>query len=139
MTSFCLSLDYHMVSLMASELSKLVTLVSLTSYSLLHQQILAFEVVVYSLSAFVPHFQVFLFGMFTVTKRTHLCWISKRLAINGNIVSWSPKSLRMVTTAKKLKDACSLEGKLTNLDSILKSKDITLPTKVHIIKTMIFP
>ena len=30
----------------------------------------------------------------------------------------------------KLKDACSLEGKL-NLDSILKSRDITLPTKVH--------
>ena len=28
---------------------------------------------------------------------------------------------------------------LTNLDSILKSKDITLPTKVHLVKTMIFP
>ena len=31
-----------------------------------------------------------------------------------------------------LKDAYSLEGKLTNLDSILKSRDITLPTKVHL-------
>ena len=28
---------------------------------------------------------------------------------------------------------------MTNLDSILKSKDITLPTKVHLVKTMIFP
>ena len=27
----------------------------------------------------------------------------------------------------------------TNLDSILKSKDITLPTKVHIVKAMVFP
>ena len=28
---------------------------------------------------------------------------------------------------------------MTNLDSVLKSKDITLPTKVHIVKTMVFP
>ena len=39
----------------------------------------------------------------------------------------------------KLKDTCSLEEKLTNLDSILKSKDITLPTKVHLVKAMVFP
>ena len=36
---------------------------------------------------------------------------------------------------------CLLLGRktLTNLDSILRSRDITLPTKVHIVKTMIFP
>ena len=28
---------------------------------------------------------------------------------------------------------------MTNLDSVLKSKDITLPTKVHIVKAMVFP
>ena len=28
---------------------------------------------------------------------------------------------------------------MTNLDSILKSRDITLPTKVHLVKTMLFP
>ena len=28
---------------------------------------------------------------------------------------------------------------MTNLDSVLKSKDITLPTKVHLIKAMVFP
>ena len=40
----------------------------------------------------------------------------------------------------KLKDAYSLEGKLmTNLDSILKSRDITLPTNVHLVKAMVFP
>ena len=40
----------------------------------------------------------------------------------------------------KLKDAYSLEGKLlTKLDSILKSRDITLSTKVHLIKAMVFP
>ena len=47
-----------------------------------------------------------------------------------------------ITAAMKLKDACSLEEKLksmTNLDSILKSRDITLPTKVHLIKVMVFP
>ena len=33
-----------------------------------------------------------------------------------------------------------LEGKvMTNLDSTLKSRDITLPTKVHLIKAMVFP
>ena len=36
---------------------------------------------------------------------------------------------------------CLLLGRkvITNLDSILKSRDITLPTKVHLIKAMVFP
>ena len=45
----------------------------------------------------------------------------------------------MVTAAMKLKDAYSLEGKLTNLDSIFKSRDITLPTKVCLVKATTFP
>ena len=46
----------------------------------------------------------------------------------------------MVTGAMKLKDAYSLEEKLlTNVDSILKSRDISLPTKVHLVKAMVFP
>ena len=53
--------------------------------------------------------------------------------------SWAPKSLWAVTAAMKFKDVCSLEGKLTNLDSVLKSRDINLPTKVHIVKVTIFP
>ena len=49
----------------------------------------------------------------------------------------APKSLQMVTAAEKLKDTYCLEG--TNLDSILKSRDITLPTKVHLVRDMVFP
>ena len=46
----------------------------------------------------------------------------------------------MVIAAMKLKDAYSLEGKaMTKLDSILKSRDITLLTQVHIVKVMVFP
>ena len=46
----------------------------------------------------------------------------------------------MVTTAMKLKDTLVLERKVTtNLDSILKSRDITLPTNVHLVKAMVFP
>ena len=52
----------------------------------------------------------------------------------------APKSLQMVTSAMKLEDTCSLEKKvMTNLDSILKSREITLPTKVHLVKAMAFP
>ena len=52
----------------------------------------------------------------------------------------APKSLQIVTADIKLKDAYSLEERkvMTNLDSILKSRDITLPTKVHLVKTMVF-
>ena len=46
----------------------------------------------------------------------------------------------MVTAAMKLKDTCSLEERsMTNIDSILKSRDTTLPTKVHLVKAMVFP
>ena len=46
----------------------------------------------------------------------------------------------MVTAAMILKDACSLGKKaMTNLGSILKSRDITLLTKVHLVKAMVFP
>ena len=45
----------------------------------------------------------------------------------------------MVTAAMKLKDACSLEEVMTNLDSIFKSRDITLPTKIHLVKAVVFP
>ena len=44
----------------------------------------------------------------------------------------------MVTAAMKLKDVCSLEEAMTNLDSILKSREITFSTKVCTVKAMIF-
>ena len=67
--------------------------------------------------------------------------MSNRWGNNGNrdkLYFWAPKSLQMVTAAMKLKDACSLEV-MTNLDSVLKSRDITLPTKVHLVKALVFP
>ena len=53
----------------------------------------------------------------------------------------APKSLQMVTAAVKFKDAYLLLGRkvMRNLDSILKSRDITLPTKVYVVKAMVFP
>ena len=45
----------------------------------------------------------------------------------------------MVTVAMTLKDVYSLEEAMTNLDSILKSRDITLPAKVWLVKAMVFP
>ena len=44
----------------------------------------------------------------------------------------------MVTAAIKLNDAYSLKG-MTNLGSILKSRDTTFPNKVHLVKAMVFP
>ena len=46
--------------------------------------------------------------------------------------------LLMVTAAMQLKEVCFLEG-LTNPDSLLKSKGITLPTKVCLVKALNFP
>ena len=45
----------------------------------------------------------------------------------------------MVTAAMKLKDTYSSDGVMTNLDSIFKSRDITFPTKVRLVKAMVFP
>ena len=56
------------------------------------------------------------------------------------LVSWSPISLWMVTATTKLKDNCYLEEKIiTNLNSVLKSRDITLLTKVLIVKAVVVP
>ena len=46
----------------------------------------------------------------------------------------------MVTAVMKFKK-CLLLGRkvMTNVDSILKSRDITLPTKAHLVKAMVFP
>ena len=52
----------------------------------------------------------------------------------------APKSLQMVDCSHEIK-RCLLLGRktMTNLDSILKSRDITLPTKVCLVKAMVFP
>ena len=57
------------------------------------------------------------------------------------VFSGAPKSLQMVTAAMKLKDAYLLLGRkvMNNLDSIFKSRDITLLTKVRLVTAMVFP
>ena len=51
----------------------------------------------------------------------------------------TPKSLWLVTAAMKSEGDCFLAGKWRQTYSVLKSRDITLPTKVHIAKAMVFP
>ena len=75
---------------------------------------------------------------------------------SGPITSWEIDGETVETTADFIflgskiteDDDCSHEMKrrllfgrkvMTNLDSIFKSKDITLPTKVRVVKAMIFP
>ena len=51
----------------------------------------------------------------------------------------APELLPMVTAAMKLKWLAPWKKGMTNLDSILKSRDITVPTKVCLVKGMVFP
>ena len=51
----------------------------------------------------------------------------------ADFIFWAPKSLQMVIAAMFGRKV------MTNLDSILKSRDITLPTKVCLVKAMVFP
>ena len=76
-----------------------------------------------------------------------------KIMASGPITSWeidgkqcqtlflgAPKSLQMVIATMKLKDGLHLGRKaMTNLDSILKSRDITLPAKVRLVKALVFP
>ena len=79
-----------------------------------------------------------------------------KIMTSGPIISWQIDGETMETVtdfiflgskitvdgdcSHEIKRRLLLERKaMTNLDSILKSRDITLPTKVHIVKTMVFP
>ena len=52
---------------------------------------------------------------------------------------WASISLQVVAEAMKLRHLLLGRKAMTNLDSILKSRDITLPTKVRLVKSMVFP
>ena len=58
-----------------------------------------------------------------------ISWQIDGETMEQTLFSWAPKSLQMVTAAMKFKDACFLK----------KSRDITLPTKVRLVKAMVFP
>jgi len=57
----------------------------------------------------------------------------------SDFMFWAPKSLQMLIVAMKLRHLLLGKKVMTNLDSILKSRDITLPTKVLLVKAMVFP
>ena len=65
-------------------------------------------------------------------------FMAKRWGNDGNsdkLFSWTPKSLQMVDCSHEIKRLLLLERKvMINLDSILKSRDITLPTMVCVVK-----
>ena len=62
------------------------------------------------------------------------------VGVVNTIFSWAPKSLQVVTAAMKLKDAAIWKKSYDQpRQHILKSRDITLPTKVYLVKAMVFP
>ena len=70
--------------------------------------------------------------------------MANRWGGNGNsdrLFPLAPKSLWTINASMKLKKKSLLLGRkaMRNLDSILKSRDISLTTKVHIVKAMTFP
>ena len=54
----------------------------------------------------------------------------------ADFIFWAPKSLQMMTEAMKLRRLLIGREVMTNRDSILKSRDVTLPT---IVKALVFP
>jgi len=63
--------------------------------------------------------------------------VGKHWKLWHTLFSWAPKSLQIVTAA--LKFFFLGRKAVTNLDSVLKSRDITLRTKLCIVKGMVFP
>ena len=69
-------------------------------------------------------------------------FMGNRWANSGNsdrLFLGSSKILQMVIAAMKLRDLLLGRKVMTNLDSIFKSRDITLPAKVGLVKAIIFP
>ena len=56
-----------------------------------------------------------------------------------DFIFWAPKSQQMVNAATKLRHLVLGRKVMTNLDRILKSRDIILPAKVRLVKAMVFP
>ena len=63
----------------------------------------------------------------TVEKVADFIFLASKITVDGDC---SHKIKRCLLLGRKV---------MTNLDSIFKSKDITLPTKVHLVKAMVFP
>ena len=67
--------------------------------------------------------------------------MANRWGDNGNsdrLYFGSPKSLQMVTATIKLKDLLLGRKAITNLDNIVKGRDITFPTNIQLVKAIFF-
>ena len=72
----------------------------------------------------------------TLIRKIQLLKKNEILLLGGG----APKSLQMVSSSLEIKRHLFLGRKaMTNLDRILKSRDVTLPTKVRLVKAMVFP
>ena len=66
--------------------------------------------------------------------------VGERVEKVSDFIFWGSKITADVDCTHEIKRCLLLERKvMTNLDSILKSRDITLPTMVHLVKAMVFP
>ena len=66
--------------------------------------------------------------------------MTNRWGNSGDFIFWGSKITADGDCSHEIKRSFLLGRKvMTNLDSILKSKGITLPTKVHLVKAMVFP
>ena len=92
-------------------------------YSHLFQNFLEF-VVVHTVKGLITSWQI---DEETMERVTDFIFLSSKITVDGDC-------------SHEIKRCLLLERKaVTNLVSILKSRDITLPTKVHLVKTMVFP
>ena len=67
----------------------------------------------------------------TVETVADFIFLGPKIAADGELISWCSHEIkRRLLLGRKV---------MTSLDSILKSRDITLPTKVHLVKAMVFP
>ena len=57
----------------------------------------------------------------------------------SDFIFWAPKSLQMVIAAMKLRHLLLGRKVMTNLDSMFKSRDITLSIKLHLVQAIVFP
>ena len=65
--------------------------------------------------------------------------MANRWGNSESLFSWALKSLQLVTAAMKLRHLLLGRKAMTNLDSILKIRDTTLLTKVHLVNAIVFP
>ena len=63
----------------------------------------------------------------TVETVTNFAFLCSKITVDGDCIHEMKRHLLLITKA------------MTNLDSMLKSRDITLPTAIHIVKPMVFP